>query len=138
MTEARLKIVVVSPSEAARRLLQLLFQNLGHTCTVAEDADRALSEITTKGVSVIVIDARAQEEETLLLMGLVQRRHPTLARLTLHPREMRLSFGGAERAFPFGSAAQLPFPSLQELEHALSLLEADRLLTLLKPRVGSA
>lgn len=138
MTDARFQILVVSPSEAARRLLQLLFQKLGHGCSVAEDADDALSVVGKERASVIVVDARAQEEDTLFLMGLLQRRHPDLARLTLHEGQMQLSFGGTQRSFRFGSPAQLAFPSAQELEHVLSLLEAERMLTMLKPRVGSA
>ena len=138
MTEARFRIVVVSPSEAARRLLQLLVQNLGHGCSIAEDADHALSQVTSEKASVIVVDARAQEEDTLVLMGLLQRRHPDVARLTLHDAEMQLSVSGTQRSFRIGSAPQLAFPSAQELEHVLSLLEAERMLRVLKPKVGSA
>ena len=138
MTEARLRIVVMSPSEAARRLLQLLFQNLGHGCTVADDADVALEQVTSAKASVIVVDARAQQEDTLFLMGLLQRRHPELARLTLHERELQLSCNGTQRSFRIASAPQLAFPSAHELEHVLSLVVAERMLTMLKPRVGNA
>lgn len=138
MAEARLHIVVVSPSEAARRLLQLLFQKLGHGCSIAEDADEALAAVTRAHASVIVVDARAQQEETLFLMGLLQRRHPDLARLTLHEGQMQLNFSGTERSFRLGSAPQLAFPSEKELEHMLSLVEADRMLTMLKPKLGRA
>lgn len=138
MTEPRLRIVVVSPSEAARRLLQLILQRLGHGCSIAEDADHALQQVSSERASVILVDARAQQEDTLLLMGLLQRRHPDLPRLTLHEGQMQLNFSGTERSFRIGTAPQLAFPSEKELEHVLSLVEADRLLTLLKPRVGSA
>lgn len=139
MTEARLKIVVMSSSEAARRLLQLLLQRLGHACSVAEDVDHALYEVSQQRAAVILVDARAQDEDTLFLMGLLQKRHPDVARLTLHEGQMQLSAGGSQRNFRFGgSTPQLAFPSAQELEHVLSLLEAERMLQLLKPRVGSA
>jgi DNA-binding NtrC family response regulator len=138
MTEARFQIVVVSPSEAARRLLQLLFQRLGHGCSVADDADHALHQVSVDKASVVVVDARAQEEDTLVLMGLLQKRFPQIPRLTLHEAEMQLSYSGTQRSFRIGSAPQLAFPSSQELEHVLSLLEAERMLAVLKPRVGSA
>ena len=61
-----------------------------------------------------------------------------LMRLTLHEGQLQLNFGGVERSFRIASAPQLAFPSEKELEHVLSLVEADRLLAVLKPRVGTA
>lgn len=139
MSTSSLSILVVSPSEAARRLLQLLFERMGHHCESAEDADDLLELVVTGKPAMVVVDARAQEEDTLFLLGLLQKRYPTLPRLTLHNAQMQLSAPGIDRSFRVGGGAtHLAFPSQSELEHVLALVAADRMLTMLKPPTAKA
>lgn len=127
----------MSPSDAARRLLELLLERLGHTCATAGDGDGALASLEETLPQLMVIDVRDAGEDTLVLNALLHRRHPEVPRLLLQAGALRLVSGGTERVLTFSSDGAA-FPSLETLQRALSLVDAERVLAALRPEPGKA
>lgn len=130
-------LVVMSPSDPARRLFELLLGSLGHTCATAIDGDEALASLEAAAPQLVLIDVRDAGEDTLVLNALLHRRHPDVPRLLLQAGALRLVSGGTERVLTFSSDGAA-FPSMETLQRALSLVDAERVLAVLRPAPGKA
>lgn len=130
--------MIVSPSQAARRLLELLLSREGCSVTTTADADEALDHLsTTKAAAeLVLVDARAEQEEMKILLGLLKRRHPALPRMTLFTRQIELLAGESRHTLAF--AAEQAFPSQADLQRLLSLVRANRMLEVFSPPPGKA
>src|SRR5512146_3431052 len=94
------QVLVVSASDAARRLLCLLLGRAGYGSVEARDGDEALALVGQKRPPLVVVDLRDPDETMLVFAGLLQKRHPGLPRLLLHVGKARLASGASEREFP--------------------------------------
>jgi len=132
-------VLVVSASDAARRLLHLLLGRAGYGSVEARDGDEALDFVRQKRPPLVVIDLRDPDEAMLVFAGLLQKRYPALPRLMLHVGKARLASGASEREFALGSP-QAPehFPSIDELRRAVDLAISERVLAVLKPVTAKA
>src|SRR5690606_35975054 len=106
-------LLIHSREAKARRLLRLLLESSGIGCREVADGDALLSAVSSRLPCVVVVDARAPDEEVLLLLGLLGRRHPGVMRLVLHEGGARLhtASGAEERAWE-PSAVLGPSPAL--------------------------
>lgn len=135
---AIVELLVVSPHPAARRLLQLLFGQMGYLARTAGDGDEALAQMRLRP-AVVLVDVREPDEDTLFLLGLLQRRHPQTPRLVLHEGQARLIVDGREDVMTFGNElGPRAFPSAQELKEAVQCLLIERQLRTLRPPLGEA
>src|SRR5690606_29968973 len=93
-------LLIHSRQAKARRLLRLFLESSGFGCREVADGDALLSAVRSPLPCVVVVDARAPDEEVLLLLGLLGRRHPGVMRLVLHEGGARLhtASGAEERA----------------------------------------
>lgn len=131
-------LLVVSPHPAARRLLQLLLAQAGYVAHTACDGDEALEQMGTPP-AVILVDVRAPDEDTLLLIGLLQRRHPQVPRVLLHDGQARLILGEREDMRQFGDACgPQVFPSVAELKELVGALLLEKQLLVFRPPLGQA
>lgn len=132
-------VLVVSPSEAARRLLYLLLGRAGYDSVTASDGDYALEMMAQRSPCLVVVDLRDPDEEMIFFAALLQKRHPALPALLLHVGTARLLAAGHERAFRLGGEhAPEHFPSVADLQRAVSLAVAERVLKSLRPAVAKA
>lgn len=135
-------LLIHSRQEKARRLLRLLLEGEGFGCREVADGDAVLAAVSSPLHCVVVVDARAPDEEVLLLLGLLGRRHPGVMRLVLHEGGARLhtASGAEQRAWePSELLGPTPaLPSARELSAAVQHLCAQAQLALLRPRIALA
>jgi len=119
-----------------------MLERQGFGCRVVADPDALLDALADGLPAVAVVDARAPEEEELLLLGLLDRRHPDVARLVLHLGGARLHsrMGDEEQRWEpselLGPTPALPSP--EELERSVRWLCAGATLSALRPEPGLA
>lgn len=131
-------LLVVSPHPAARRLLQLLLAQAGYIAHTVADGDEALEHMRTQP-AVVLVDVRAPDEDTLLLLGLLQRRHPQIPRVLLHDGQARLVLGEREDVLQFGDACTAAvFPTVDELKEVVRSLLIEKQLLMFRPPFGQA
>ena len=133
-----MRVLVMSPSAAARRLLELLLGSMGHACSAAEDGDEVLAALREVPSGVVLVDARSGSEDAMFLSGLLQKRHPSVPRLVLQAGELRLVSAGEERVLRFSNEGGAAFPSKDCLARALALVESERQLAALRPAAAKA
>lgn len=132
-------VLVVSQSAAAQRLLFLLLGKAGYEAVTAGDGDDALAMMAEQAPCMVVVDLRESDEDMMFFAALLQKRHPALPALYLHVGRARLLAAGHERLFRLGSVdSPEHFPTVDDLQRAVSMAVAERVLKLLKPAVAKA
>lgn len=132
-------VLVVSESEAARRLLFLLLGRAGYDSVTAADGDDALAVMAARAPCLVVVDMRDPGEDMMFFSALLRKRHPATPALLLHVGKARLLAAGHERLFRLGDEhAPEHFPSVEDLKRAVSLAVAERVLKSLRPAVAKA
>ncbi|MGQ0506582.1 MAG: response regulator, partial [Myxococcaceae bacterium] len=117
------RVLVVSRSEPARRLLRLLLEREGFECASAEDGDAAFELLDEDGASVLLLDLRAPLEEDVLFMGLLRRRRPDIGTFVLHEGGARVSYRETEHLLSFGQGEA--FPEIKDLTRCVAWLLAE-------------
>ncbi len=132
-------VLVVSQSTAAQRLLFLLLDKAGYGAVTAGDGDDALELMASRSPCLVVVDLRESNEDMMFFAALLRKRHPALPALLLHVGTARLLAAGHERQFQLGSAHDpAHFPSVEDLQRAVSMAVAERMLKTLRPAVAKA
>lgn len=133
------RVLVLSPHAPSRALLSRLLAGPGLSIVALGDADQALEAVARGGQAVVVVDARRPDEDAPLLLGLLRRRHPHQAVITLVPGRLRVFDGRAERVQDVQDGSEEALQRLlAELQRALQELLAGHLLHVLRPPVGQA
>jgi len=132
-------VLVVSQSSAAQRLLFLLLGKAGYGALTAGDGDDALALMASHTPCLVVVDLRESDEDMMFFAALLRKRHPAMPALLLHVGTARLLAAGHERQIQLGTAGDpAHFPSVEELQRAVSLAVAERVLRTFRPAVAKA
>lgn len=86
-------VLVISGSRAFQVLLARLLHQQGHSTAVARDGDEGFSAIVSERPSVVVLDLREADADSLLFHGLLRKRYPALPVLSLVADQLRLCDG---------------------------------------------
>jgi DNA-binding response OmpR family regulator len=133
------KVLVISSSKAFQVLLDHLLRQQGHSTVLASDGDQGFSAIGVSRPTVVVLDLRDGDADSLLFHGLLRRRHPALPVLSLVADRLRLSDGKRDVIVePSAADARTGQPILAALRRSVDEVVLNASLQLWKPAPGLA
>jgi CheY-like chemotaxis protein len=127
-------ILVISREEAVRRVLAAELSSSGHRCESAEDGDRAFERIARRAPTMAIADMTCADEEDLLFVALLRKRHPDIAVVTFFQGRARFAYGKDEKVVDFDGS----LPPVAILNDALAWASSLRLLHRWKPPFAQA
>jgi CheY-like chemotaxis protein len=132
-------LLLMSSERAVRVLLGHLLRQEGYTCTAASDGDAAFEEIGKSRPLAAVLDMRAPEDDDLLFLGLLRKRHPWLGAIILLPGRCLVVHGRTEHVIENNGDGPTPnLPSVAQLREAIDWIATQTLLDTWKPPQGLA
>ncbi len=132
-------LLLMSSARAVRELLGHLLRQEGYSCTSVPDGDAAFEMIGNTRPLAAVLDMRAPEDDDLLFLGLLRKRHPGLGAIILLPGRCLVVHGRQEHVVENTGDGPTPnLPSLQQLREAIDWIATQTLLDTWKPPQGVA
>jgi len=132
-------VLVISSSKALQVLLERLLRQQGHSTAMASDGDEGFSSIVVARPSVVVVDLRDGDADSLLFHGLLRKRHPGLPVLSLVADRLRLSAGESDILLePSAADQRTPYPLLSALRRSVDEVVMTTSLRTWKPAPGLA
>jgi len=120
-------------------LLDRLLRQQGHTTVLASDGDEGFSAILFSRPSVVVVDLREGDADSLLFHGLLRKRHPGLPVLSLLADRLRLCDGKRDVIVePSAADARTGTPTLAALRRSVDEVVLSASLQVWKPVPGLA
>jgi CheY-like chemotaxis protein len=132
-------VLVISGSKALQMLLDRLLRQQGHSTVLASDGDQGFSAILSSRPSVVVLDLRDGDADSLLFHGLLRKRHPGLPVLCLLADRLRLCDGKRDIIVePSAADVRTGHPILTALRRSVDELVLSASLQVWKPVPGLA
>lgn len=132
-------MLVISSSKAFQVLLERLLRQQGHSAVLASDGDQGFSAILSSRPSVVVLDQRDGDADSLLFHGLLRKRHPALPVLQLLADRLRLCDGKRDLIVePSAADVRTGHPILAALRRLVDEMVLNASLQLWKPVPGLA
>ncbi|HYV45231.1 MAG TPA: DNA-binding response regulator [Myxococcaceae bacterium] len=132
-------VLVISSSKAFQVLMDRLLRQQGHATVLASDGDEGFSAILFSRPSVVVLDLRDSDADSLLFHGLLRKRHPELPVLSLVADRLRLCDGKRDVIVePSTADARTGHPVLAALRRAVDEVVLSASLRVWKPVPGLA
>ena len=106
----------------------------GH-CSAVADGDEAFESIARARPLLTVLDMRRGDDDDLLFLGLLRKRHPQLGAIILLPGKCMVVLGRTEHVLQNDTPH---LPSMEQLRHAIDWIATQTHLTTWKPPQGLA
>jgi len=120
-------------------LLDHLLRQQGHSTVLASDGDQGFSAILSSRPSVVVLDLRDGDADSLLFHGLLRKRHPWLPVLQLLADRLRLCDGKRDIIVePSAADVRSGQPVLSALRRSVDEVVLSASLQVWKPVPGLA
>ncbi|MGA9525238.1 MAG: hypothetical protein WBV82_27515 [Myxococcaceae bacterium] len=132
-------LLLMSSEPAVRQLLGHLLRQEGYSCTAVPDGDAAFESIARTRPLAAVLDMRAPEDDDLLFLGLLRKRHPWLGAIILLPGRCLVVHGRKEHVVENTGEGPTPnLPSLEQIGAAIDWIATQNHLDTWKPPQGLA
>jgi CheY-like chemotaxis protein len=131
-------VLVMSTERAVRELLGHFLREEGYLTCAAADGDAAFAVIAEVRPLVAVLDMRRGEDDDLLFLGLLRKRHPGLGAIILLPQRSLVVHGRHEHLMDHEDDRGLNLPSVAQLRGAIEWLATQTMLVTWKPPEGLA
>lgn len=132
-------ILVMSSERAVRELLGIVLRREGYRCSAVSDGDEAFEVIARGRPLVALLDLRTGEDDDLLFLGLMRKRHPQLGAIILLPGKSLVVHGRHEHVLEHDGGGAVPnLPSVEQLRQAIEWIATQTMLTTWKPPQGLA
>lgn len=132
-------VLVMSSERAVRDLLGHLLCQEGYACSAVGDGDEAFAAIARGRPLVALLDLRRGEDDDLLFLGLLRKRHPQLGAVIFLPGRSLVVLGRVEHVIENEHGAPGPnLPSLEQLRGAIDWIATQTHLSTWKPPQGLA
>lgn len=128
-------VLVVSSERPVRELLGHLLRQEGYACSAVADGDEAFESIARARPLLTVLDMRRGDDDDLLFLGLLRKRHPQLGAIILLPGKCMVVLGRTEHVLQNDTPH---LPSMEQLRHAIDWIATQTHLTTWKPPQGLA
>lgn len=130
-------VLVMSSERAVRELLRHLLRQEGYSCSAVSDGDEAFAVIARGRPLVALLDMRRGEDDDLLFLGLLRKRHPKLGAIILLPGKSLVVHGRSEHLLEHdGFGPNLP--SVDQLRMAIEWIATQTALATWNPPRGMA
>lgn len=127
------RILIVSPHRPSRELFARILRQSDVSAVGVQGADEALTALHWSMPSLVIIDSRREAEDHPLLLGLLRRRHPDLAIISLLPGCVRVLVRTRELVYDArGSGPDDLAPLLTRLQEATEDILTEGLLSSLR------
>lgn len=132
-------VLVMSSERAVRDLLGHLLRQEGYACSAVGDGDEAFAAIARGRPLVALLDMRRGDDDDLLFLGLLRKRHPQLGAVIFLPGKSMVVLGRTEHVIENEHGATGPnLPSLEQLRNAIDWIATQTHLSTWKPPQGRA
>lgn len=132
-------VLVMSRQRAVRELLGHYLRQEGYVCRTAADGDEAFELIAQARPLVAVLDMREGDDDDLLFLGLLRKRHKDMGAIILLPGKSLVVHGENEHVLEHDLVDQGPnLPSVEQLRRAIEWVATQTLLATWKPPQGLA
>lgn len=132
-------VLVMSGERAVRELLGHLLRREGYACAAVSDGDEAFEAIARKRPLVALLDMRQGDDDDLLFLGLLRKRHPSLGAIILLPGKSLVVLGRDEHVLDHDPMIGAPnLPSMEQLRNAIDWIATQTHLATWKPTTGTA
>ncbi len=132
-------LLLMSSEPAVRELLGHLLRQEGYSCTAVPDGDAAFEAIARARPLAAVLDMRAPEDDDLLFLGLLRKRHPWLGAIILLPGRCLVVHGRNEHVVEYTGEGLTPnLPSIPQVRAAIDWIATQTHLETWNPPKGLA
>ncbi len=131
-------VLVMSSARAVRELFGHLLRQEGYQTTVVSDGDEAFAAIAHLRPLVAVLDLRQGDDDDLLFLGLLRKRHPQLGAIILLPQQSMVVHGRHEHLIEHAHPTGLALPSMDQLRGAIEWIATQTMLETWNPPEGLA
>lgn len=132
-------VLVMSRNRAVRELLGHYLRQEGYTCRIAADGDQAFEHIAQARPLAAILDLREGDDDDLLFLGLLRRRHKAMGAIILLPGKSLVVHQQHEHVLEHDLVEEGPnLPSIDQLRRAIEWLATQTLLATWKPPQGLA
>ncbi len=131
-------VLVMSRERAVRDLVTHLLREEGYQAHAASDGDAAFESMARAMPMVALLDMRQADDDDLLFLGLLRKRHPDLGAIILLPHRSLVVHGRHEHLMEHADLAGLNLPSVEQLRQAIEWIATQTLLGTWNPPEGVA